>query len=270
MSNTVRNIIAIAVGAVAAAGIIAVIAMAVITVSPASYGKYVDASGAEVEGKFFDYDAVDIYYAGERLPVTASGELQGAGAESGKHTVGDVLDRMNFSLFSTAIVFNYDYGVTFYDNSRIRNNELSAGELRTVIEGYKSAETWGYVFEISNRSVQTLKVTDAWGRSAELDFDTVVFCVEPASASDWPVSIECYAFVRGALYSTSDMPGENADSYRYYRLRFSGKTSDLVSLLDGIYDIDSSADPAEKAKDETAEDGEEESGEAEGDSAAAA
>lgn len=240
MSNSVKNIITILIAALALAGIATVIVMASITIEPAMYGKYLDASGEVTTGSFMDYDAVNIYYWGERLPVAMDNSLQGEGKDSGKYTISDVLGKLNFSLFSTAIQFNYNFGVSFYDDSKISNNQMSASKLKSVIEEYKSVETNGYVFEISNKSVQNLELSDFWGRKTVIQFDTIVFNVTASSASDWPSSIEAYIFVNENLYSTSDMPGENASSYKYYRIKFYGKTAELISTLDGIYDIDSS------------------------------
>lgn len=253
MSNTVRNVISIIVASIAAAGIAVVVAMSFITISPSAYGKFVDAAGMQVSGRLLDYDAVSIYYAGERLPVSTTGALQGNGSGSGKYTIDDIFEKMNFSLFSTAILFNYDYDVSFYENSRIRENEMTAGELRTTLDAFKGPKENGYLFEVSNKSLQTMVVSDYWGRSEKISFDTVVFKIDSVKVSDWPQSVEAYAYVSDSLYSSSDMPGENANSSIYYRLKFSAKTSDLVSTLDSVYDIDSAADLNKEAEEPSGE-----------------
>lgn len=251
MSIKARNVIAIVVAAVAVAAVVTVIVLANIIIKPTSY------AGSSHEGGWLDgYSSVDIYYSGTRLSgANADGFLTGNGEESGKHTYKDVLDEMNFPLFSACLQFNYDFGLRLADKSNVKRNELTLSQLRAEVAKISDGTVAGYSFVLRFAQPRTLDLKDSDGRQASIgkdadgnkilpSYDTVVFSV--TEDSDWARQMTAYAYLAADLELSSDVPGTTAGTY--YRLSFGAKTSSMIDLLDDIYDP--SEPPAEDEEEE--------------------
>ena len=258
MSIKARNIVAIVVAAVAVAAVVAVIVLASITIKPTAYS-----GSSHAGGWLTDYSSVEIYYSGQRMPgENAEGKLTGNGADSGKYGYSDVLDTMNFPLFSACLQFNYDFGLRLADKSHVKKNQLTLTELKAEVAKITDGTAAGYSFVIKFDGARTLDLKDGDGRQASLgrdeqgnyilpSYDTVIFTV--TEDSDWARQLTAYAYLASDLDRQSDAPGETAGTY--YRLGFGAKTSALVNMLDDIYD------PSEPpAEDEGGEEGGEEGG----------
>ncbi|MBQ7227692.1 MAG: hypothetical protein IJX05_04765 [Clostridia bacterium] len=229
-----RNIIAIAVGAVAVLAIIAVIVLGAITISPASYkdGWIKDAS-------------VSVYRSGDRMSVGADGVLVGNGlAKDGEYTASDVVDAMNFSLLSAGLQFNYDFDLQLATDSA-RDSEMNYLEVKAEAEKVLSGEVKGYTLWFALDQARELTFTDASGKTVTQSYDTVILSL--TEDSEWMRTLNAYAFVYSDLYGSTDDFGVHNT---YYKLALGAKTSTALDILTAVY-----GEESEEEEEETEEEG---------------
>lgn len=216
--SKIRKFIAITVGAIAVLAVATIIALSCITVSPV----------AHADGWMKEPATVSIYRAGERLSVSSDGKLVGKGELSEQYTYDDVIDSMNFSLFSALLQFNYDYGLKLYDN-KVASAEISEKEVKTETEKVKNGELEGFSFIISFADERTLSLTDGSGKTVEQTYDTVVFTI--TEDSEWAKNLTAYVYDYSDVYGSSD----DYEQTTYYKLSFGAKTSTAVDILTACY-----------------------------------
>ena len=154
MSSKVRNIIAITVGVIAVAAIIAVIVLASIRIRPLEYD---NGNG----GWLTDRESVVVWYGGNMLSgENADGKLSGYGEENGVYSYDDLFDMMSFSLFTACLQGNYGFGLSLSDTSDIRKSEVTVSELKTVVSEARGSDAEGYTFFVTLPEARTLSVSD--------------------------------------------------------------------------------------------------------------
>lgn len=221
MSRKTRNIIAAVIGAVAVLAVVAVIILACITVRPADYA----------DGWMRDYEAVEIYRNGVRMNgVDANGKIVGDGEHSGTYSYDDIINSLDFSLFSACLQFNYDFGLRLSKDT-LSSSKITSGEIRTAIDGMTSANENGYTFIIRLKTEKSVTLTDKSGKTATQVFDAVVFTL--SEDSDWVRDLEAFVFSYDDLYVSSDAPGAN--TAEYYKVKFGARTSAAIDMLDLTY-----------------------------------
>ena len=237
-----RNIIAITLGAVAVIAVAAVVTLACITVRPTSYAggwlereavKNIEIYHSSVEGSL-------IHSGGTDSVLVGNGELASEG-----YTADDLMSAMDFQLISACLQFNYSFGLSLADEEHVKNNEVTGEEIKTAYNELTTGVKLGYSFVITLNETRTLELTDDHDRKCTQEYNAVMFTVN--EYSDWVRNIEAYAFVIDA--PDSDVPGEDAASQTYYKLKFGMRTAEMLDILEGVYGYDPFPEEAEEEED---------------------
>lgn len=224
MSKKTRNIIAITVALVAVAAIIVVIVLASITIKPMQYNGWLDG---------YENAEISVYYNGRVLSGTTdkeTGKLVGTGGDhDGEYSYKEIIESMNFSMFSACIQFNYDYKLRLEDETSVSKNELTVSALNGKVEDMKKSSN-NYTFVIKFAEKRTLMLKDKDGSEATQNYDTAVF--QLSEDSDWARMLTAYVFVADDLKRND--PDALANT-KYYALNFGARTSTIIDILDLIY-----------------------------------
>lgn len=225
MSIKIRNIIAITVAALAAAAIIVIIVLASVTVKPMKYNGWLDG---------YENAEISVYYGGTLLQQATdeNGKLIGTNDNyEAEYSYSDVIDSMNFSLFSACIQFNYDYKLRLADKSDVDANKTTVSELKEAVSGMTTESGDAvYTFVIKFNDARTLTLKDDNGAEATQRYDAAIFRL--TEDSDWARMLDAY------VYMTDDLLRGNRDelaSTAYYKMQFGARTSTAIDLLDLIY-----------------------------------
>ncbi len=225
MSEKIRNIIAITIGAIAVAAVIVVIVLACITVKPMEYYDWLNG---------YEDAEIGIYYNGRLLnqATNAEGKLVGEGHAEDyepEYSYADIIESMNFSLFSACIQFNYDYRLRLADED-VDASERTVQQIRDQADSMTENANSQYTVKIKFAEPRTLTLKDKKGNEATQTYDSAIFTL--TEDSDWARLIDAYVFIDDDL--RRDNPDE-LENTTYYALKFGAKTSTTVEMLDAVF-----------------------------------
>ncbi len=226
MSKKAKNIISVAVAAVAVAAVVAVVVLACITVKPMEYNGWL--SG-------YENAEISVYYNGNLLSdaTDEKGNLIGTNDNyKPEYSYKDIIESMNFSLFSACIQFNYDYKLRLSDKSDVEKNEVEvswlAQQVSALTTGNAVTNKYTIVIKLPEEREMTLKADG--GKEVKQTYDSAIFVL--TEDSDWARMLEAY------VYKEADLHRVNADELEnttYYSLRFGARTAAAIDMLDVVY-----------------------------------